>query len=79
MSTSPTTVYTSIYFNCANGPFANEKFRQAIDYAIDEKAVVEAVHQGTATYTPYPSMPALRSWNPDMMSRRQNSFWKKVV
>lgn len=54
MSTSPTTVYTSIYFNCANGPFANEKFRQAIDYAIDEKAVVEAVHQGTATYTPYP-------------------------
>ena len=30
------------------------RYRQAIDYAIDEKAVVEAVHQGTATYTPYP-------------------------
>ena len=54
MSTSPTTVYTSIYFNCAKEPFSNEKFRQAIDYAIDEKAVVDAVHQGAATYTPYP-------------------------
>lgn len=57
MSTSPTTVFTTLNFNCAKAPFDNETFRQALDYAIDEEGIVEAVFRGSAQYTPGPVTP----------------------
>ena len=57
LATPPTTVFTTLNFNCAKAPFDNEKFRQAIDYAINEEAVVQAVFRGSAQYTPGPVTP----------------------
>ena len=57
MATCPTTVYTTLNFNCAKEPFNNETFRQAIDYAINEEAIVQSVFRGSAQYTPGPVTP----------------------
>lgn len=57
MSTSPTTVYTTLNFNCAKEPFSNLKFREALDYAIDEESIVKSVLRGSAQYTPGPVTP----------------------
>lgn len=55
--TSPTTVFTYITYNTSKAPFDNLKFRQALDWAINEEAVVAAVHRGAARYTPGPITP----------------------
>lgn len=57
LQTSPTTVFTYLAFNTAKAPFDNLKFRQAIDWAINEEAVIAAVHRGAARYTPGPVTP----------------------
>ena len=70
------TIYYTIYPDSTNpdSPFANKKVREAIEYAIDRKAIAEAIgfgfmepvyqptHKGTAGYNPdYP----VRAYNPE--------------
>ena len=57
MATCPTTVFTTLNFNCAKAPFDNQTFRQALDYAINEEAIVQSVFRGSAQYTPGPVTP----------------------
>lgn len=54
---SPTTVYVDLVFNTAKAPFDNLKFRQALDYAIDEEGINAAIYRGAAQYTPGPVTP----------------------
>ncbi len=54
---SPSTIFTYLTYNCAKAPFDNVKFRQAIDYALDEEGINEAVYRGLAKYTPGPVTP----------------------
>lgn len=69
-------IYYTVYCDSANpdSPFANKKVREAIEYAIDRKAMAEAIgfgfqipvyqptHKGTAGYNPdYP----VRAYNPE--------------
>lgn len=54
------TLFEYIGMNGSKEPFNNLKFRQAIDWAIDEQAVVDSVYMGNARYTPTsvtPNMP----------------------
>jgi peptide/nickel transport system substrate-binding protein len=70
------TIYYTIYPDSTNpdSPFANKKVREAIEYAIDRKAMADAIgfgfmvpvyqptHQGTAGYNPdYP----VRAYDPE--------------
>jgi peptide/nickel transport system substrate-binding protein len=70
------TIYYTVYCDSTNpnSPFANKKVREAIEYAIDRKAMAEAIgfgfqlpvyqptHKGTAGYNPdYP----VRAYNPE--------------
>jgi peptide/nickel transport system substrate-binding protein len=57
LSSHPTTVFTTLNFNTTKAPFDNVKFRQAIDYAIDEPGIVKSVFRGSAQYTPGPVTP----------------------
>jgi len=47
-----------LILNTKEGPFANKKARQAINYAIDKTALVENVLQGTAVVAAGPTPPA---------------------
>ena len=38
-----------IAFNTEKAPFDNVKVRQALNYAVDKKAIIEAVYQGAGT------------------------------
>ena len=54
------TLFEYIGMNAEKEPFNNPEFRKAIDLAIDEQAVVDAVYMGNARYTPTsvtPNMP----------------------
>jgi len=50
-----------LILNAKEGPFANKAVRQAINYAIDKKSLVENVLQGTAEVAAGPTPPAF-SW-----------------
>lgn len=50
-----------LILNAKEGPFADKRVRQAINYAIDKKALVENVLQGTAAIAAGPTPPAF-SW-----------------
>ena len=50
-----------LIFNVKEGPLADKKVRQAVNYAIDKKALVENVLQGTAEVAAGPTPPAF-SW-----------------
>lgn len=50
-----------LILNAKEGPFANKAVRQAINYAIDKKSLVENVLQGTAAVAAGPTPPAF-SW-----------------
>lgn len=63
LKTAPTTVYTAMYMNTVKYPFTEEKFRQAIDYAINEEGIVQAIHRGAANYTPGPVVPTQKYFN----------------
>ena len=41
-----------LILNAKEGPFADKRVRQAINYAIDKEAIVDDVLQGTATVAP---------------------------
>ena len=47
-----------LILNAREGPFADKRARQAINYAIDKKALVESVLQGTAQVAAGPTPPA---------------------
>ncbi|MGH6913485.1 MAG: ABC transporter substrate-binding protein, partial [Geminicoccales bacterium] len=47
-----------LILNAKEGPFADKKMRQAVNYAIDKKALVEDVLQGTAEIAAGPTPPA---------------------
>ena len=47
-----------LILNAKEGPFADKRVRQAINYAIDKKALVENVLQGTAEIAAGPTPPA---------------------
>jgi len=50
-----------LILNAKEGPFANKAVRQAVNYAIDKKSLVENVLQGTAEVAAGPTPPAF-SW-----------------
>lgn len=50
-----------LILNVKEGPFADKRVRQAINYAIDKKSLVENVLQGTAQIAAGPTPPAF-SW-----------------
>jgi peptide/nickel transport system substrate-binding protein len=50
-----------LILNCKEGPFKNKAVRQAVNYAIDKKALVENVLLGTADVAAGPTPPAF-SW-----------------
>ena len=50
-----------LILNAKEGPFSDKRVRQAINYAIDKKALVENVLQGTAAIAAGPTPPAF-SW-----------------
>ena len=47
-----------LILNAKSGPFADKRVRQAVNYAIDKKALVEHVLQGTAEVAAGPTPPA---------------------
>jgi len=47
-----------LILNAKEGPFADKRVRQAVNYAIDKKALVENVLQGTARVASGPTPPA---------------------
>ena len=47
-----------LILNAKEGPFADKRMRQAVNYAIDKKALVENVLQGTAQIAAGPTPPA---------------------
>lgn len=50
-----------LILNAKEGPFADKRVRQAINYAIDKKALVDQILQGTAEVASGPTPPAF-SW-----------------
>ncbi len=50
-----------LILNAKQGPFADKRVRQAVNYAIDKKSLVENVLQGTAEVAAGPTPPAF-SW-----------------
>ena len=53
-------------FNCQKPPFDNVKVRQAVNYAIDRKAIVEGILQNTGTLADGPLPPVLWSHTSDV-------------
>jgi peptide/nickel transport system substrate-binding protein len=47
-----------LILNCKSGPFSDKRVRQAVNYAIDKKALVDHVLQGTAQVAAGPTPPA---------------------
>ncbi|MGI9436316.1 MAG: ABC transporter substrate-binding protein [Geminicoccaceae bacterium] len=50
-----------LILNAKEGPFADKRVRQAINYAIDKKTLVEDIRRGTAEFASGPTPPAF-SW-----------------
>ena len=46
------TAFSYLGMNNAKAPFDNQKFRLAVDYAIDQNALAESVFRGMAKFTP---------------------------
>ncbi len=53
-----------LILNTKDGPFADKKIRQAVNYAIDKKALVDNILQGTAEVAAGPTPPAF-AWAHD--------------
>ncbi|MGP1419689.1 MAG: ABC transporter substrate-binding protein [Sphaerochaetaceae bacterium] len=56
---------TWIGFNCAKAPFDNPKVRQAICYAVDKNAIVDAVYSGIGTVATGPIPPSVWGYASD--------------
>ena len=55
-----------IAFNTEKAPFDNAKVRQALNYAVDKKAIIEAVYQGAGTAAKNPLPPTIWSYNDEI-------------
>ena len=55
-----------IAFNTEKAPFDNVKVRQALNYAVDKKAIIDAVYQGAGTPAKNPLPPTIWSYNDDI-------------
>ncbi len=55
-----------IAFNTEKAPFDNVKVRQALNYAVDKKAIIEAVYQGAGTPAKNPLPPTIWSYNDEV-------------
>ncbi|PRD42943.1 ABC transporter substrate-binding protein [Phyllobacterium phragmitis] len=56
-----------LILNTREGPFANKQIRQAVNYAVNKKALVENVLQGTAEVAAGPTPPAFAwAYNEDL-------------
>ena len=55
-----------IAFNTEKAPFDNVKVRQALNYAVDKKAIIEAVYQGAGTAAKNPLPPTIWSYNDEI-------------
>jgi dipeptide transport system substrate-binding protein len=53
-------------FNTTKKPFDDKRVRQAINYAIDKKAILEAVYPGVGVAAKNPIPPSLWSYNDDV-------------
>ncbi|OOF69843.1 ABC transporter substrate-binding protein [Rodentibacter caecimuris] len=57
-----------IAFNTEKAPFNNQKVRQALNYAVDKKAIIDAVYQGGGTPAKNPLPPTIWSYNDDIQA-----------
>ena len=55
-----------VAFNVKKKPFDNQKVRQALNYAVNKKAMIEAVYQGAAEVAKNPIPPTMWSYNDDV-------------
>ena len=55
-----------IAFNNEKPPFDNVKVRQALNYAVDKKAIIDAVYQGGGTAAKNPLPPTIWSYNDEI-------------
>ncbi|WP_301098301.1 ABC transporter substrate-binding protein [Otariodibacter sp.] len=53
-------------FNVQKPPFDNTKVRQALNYAVNKKAIVDAVYQGTGQVAKNPIPPIMWGYNDDI-------------
>jgi len=68
----PTLSYGYLGMNVAKKPFDNVKVRQAVNYAVDRKEIIDTVYRGHARLTgPIPS--AMADWSIDVS---RNPFYK---
>lgn len=56
-----------IGFNCTREPFTNTKVRQAITYAVDKAALVDAVYGATGSVATGPISSVIWGYSPDVM------------
>lgn len=57
---SNSTIFEFLGMNCKKAPFDNADFRLAIDYAIDQNALIASVYRGMAQFTPGPVTPNMK-------------------
>lgn len=70
---APSNVVQALFFNCAEGPLANEKVRQAICYAIDKEMVNEFVSGGNGTLISSAMLPTLQDYYVDLNAVYENT------
>jgi len=63
---APSNVVQALFFNCAEGPLANQKVRRAICYAIDKEMVSEFVAGGNGTLISSAMLPTLQDYYVDL-------------
>ena len=63
---APSNVVQALFFNCAEGPLANVKVRQAICYALDKEMVSEFVAGGNGTLISSAMLPTLQDYYVDL-------------
>lgn len=63
---------TFVGFNCAKEPFNNKLLRQAISYALDKEAIVQAVYNGIGSVAEGPLSPSIWGYNPNLKGYKQN-------
>jgi peptide/nickel transport system substrate-binding protein len=61
---STTLTYLVLYLNRARAEFGNPKVRQALNYAVDRKAIAEGIYFGAAQPTVQPFPPNYYAYNP---------------
>lgn len=64
--------FNFVGMNASKKPFDNVEFRRAIDLAIDEESIIQAVFRGTAVYTPGPVTPKQKYFDDSDVLPRYN-------